>query len=76
MTAAPVSVVPRSLCARLMIHIIGDIHQPLHTATLFSAEFPKGDMGGNLFEIIYLKKKSYKELHEFWDAIVDQYSSI
>ena len=59
-----------------MIHIIGDIHQPLHTSALFSAEFPKGDLGGNLFEIIYLKKKSYKELHEFWDAIVDQFSSI
>jgi len=56
---------------RLMIHIIGDIHQPLHTSALFSKEFPKGDLGGNLFEIIYLKKKSYKELHEFWDAIVD-----
>jgi len=43
---------------------------------LFSEEFPKGDLGGNLFQIQYLKKKSYKELHEFWDAIVDQMGSI
>ncbi len=28
-------------------HLIGDIHQPLHTATLFSAQFPRGDRGGN-----------------------------
>lgn len=26
--------------------------------------------------IQYLKKKSYKELHEFWDAIVDQFGSV
>jgi hypothetical protein len=28
-------------------HLVGDIHQPLHTASLFSAQFPKGDKGGN-----------------------------
>jgi hypothetical protein len=74
--ADPVNLIPRSICMRLMIHIIGDIHQPLHTSALFSTEFPKGDLGGNLFEIIYLKKKTHKELHEFWDSIVDQYSSV
>lgn len=28
-------------------HLIGDIHQPLHTTSLFSAQFPNGDKGGN-----------------------------
>ncbi len=28
-------------------HLIGDVHQPLHTVSLFSAQFPKGDKGGN-----------------------------
>jgi len=28
-------------------HLIGDVHQPLHDASLFSAQFPKGDKGGN-----------------------------
>ena len=28
-------------------HLIGDIHQPLHDASLFSPLFPKGDKGGN-----------------------------
>lgn len=28
-------------------HLIGDIHQPLHDSTLFSAQFPHGDRGGN-----------------------------
>lgn len=61
---------------RLIIHIIGDIHQPLHTSTLFNDEFPKGDMGGNLFEIVYLKKKSLKELHAFWDSTAHIYGEI
>jgi S1/P1 Nuclease len=26
---------------------LGDIHQPLHTAQLFTVEYPKGDRGGN-----------------------------
>ena len=26
-------------------HIIGDLHQPLHAASLYSPEFPKGDQG-------------------------------
>ena len=28
-------------------HLVGDIHQPLHTTSLFSAQFPNGDKGGN-----------------------------
>ncbi|MGI4792290.1 MAG: S1/P1 nuclease [Janthinobacterium lividum] len=28
-------------------HLVGDIHQPLHDSSLFSAQFPKGDKGGN-----------------------------
>lgn len=61
---------------RLMIHIIGDIHQPLHTSTLFSELFPDGDMGGNKFEIVYLKKKSLSNLHSFWDSTSHLYGEI
>ena len=60
-----------------MIHIIGDIHQPLHATTLFSEdEFPAGDKGGNDFKIVYLKKKSLNNLHSFWDSSSHQYSEI
>jgi len=68
-------VIGKSICMRYIIHIVGDIHQPLHTATLFSKKFPDGDMGGNLFEITYPKKKSIKELHQFWDATAHKYSA-
>jgi hypothetical protein len=49
---------------RFIIHFIGDIHQPLHTATLYSREFPTGDQGGNL----YLIKGAYTALHPFYDS--------
>lgn len=31
---------------RLLIHIIGDLHQPLHTSSAISRTFPNGDQGG------------------------------
>lgn len=65
----------KSLCVRFIIHIVGDVHQPLHTATLFSDKFQDGDMGGNKFLITYPKKKSLKQLHGFWDYTANKYSS-
>ena len=32
---------------RLLIHYIGDIHQPLHAASRYTTVYPKGDEGGN-----------------------------
>lgn len=70
-----ITLIGKSLCMRFIIHIVGDIHQPLHTATYFSDKFPKGDMGGNLFDIVYPKKKSLKHLHTWWDACANKYSA-
>jgi hypothetical protein len=39
----------RSLNLRLLVHYIGDVHQPLHATSRYTADFPNGDMGGNLF---------------------------
>jgi hypothetical protein len=33
-------------------------------------------MGGNLFEIVYLQRKSLNHLHTFWDATAHQYSEV
>lgn len=52
---------------RFIIHFVGDLHQPLHAATLMSPQFqpPVGDMGGNLFNITGAQET---ELHAFWDG--------
>lgn len=60
---------------RYLLHLIGDIHQPLHTSSMFSAQFPDGDMGGNLFKILH-SNEEMKNLHALWDACVDQYGSM
>jgi len=30
-----------------LFHLVGGIHQPLHTAQLFTVEYPQGNRGGN-----------------------------
>lgn len=37
----------QNLHLRLLLHIYGDLHQPLHTISLFARDFPQGDAGGN-----------------------------
>lgn len=63
-------------------HLVGDVHQPLHATSRFSAAFPKGDQGGNLVCIgtefgtrtdkrTGEQKEACKgELHAFWDGLL------
>jgi hypothetical protein len=52
-----------------VLHLIGDIHQPLHCASLFCEQFPKGDKGGN--DSLYrLGAKRIIKLHPFWDDLL------
>lgn len=51
-----------------LIHIEGDLHQPLHTVSRISAEHLDGDQGGNLFSIIDPVSKSKITLHKYWDG--------
>ena len=36
----------RAWMARYLIHLAGDIHQPLHTTMMYNSTFPNGDLGG------------------------------
>lgn len=57
----------KALFARYLVHVVGDMHQPLHSVALFNSTFPSGDRGGNSIKII-LPDKSSQNLHSFWDA--------
>lgn len=48
------------------IHVVGDIHQPLHCSSLFNETYPKGDKGGNDFFV--MPKKAGVKLHAMWDG--------
>ena len=50
---------------RILVHVVGDIHQPLHAATRVSWQYPEGDRGGNL--VVLHKNPVAKNLHSYWD---------
>jgi hypothetical protein len=56
-----------SLC--WVLHLVGDLHQPLHAATLLSAKYPRGDMGGNS-QAIADASQIPLNLHSFWDQML------
>jgi hypothetical protein len=49
-----------------LFHLVGDIHQPLHSTSRYTTAHPNGDgdRGGNLFFITGKKNN----LHSYWDA--------
>lgn len=51
-----------------IMHLTGDIHQPLHAESRVTDANPNGDRGGNLF---VLTPKTISPLHTFWDRIID-----
>jgi hypothetical protein len=53
-----------------VIHLMGDVHQPLHTAALFSPQLPEGDQGGNKLFIKAEEGGKSFTLHSFWDWLV------
>lgn len=61
-----------------LIHLVGDIHQPLHCAELYSSQFPQGDMGGNKYDILYQESDGVKltNLHALWDSALALYPSM
>lgn len=53
------------LALRILVHVVGDIHQPLHATTKVSRDYPEGDRGGNLVKLH--KNHIAKNLHSYWD---------
>jgi hypothetical protein len=50
-----------------MLHLMGDLHQPLHNAARETKAFPNGDRGGNDFPL-----DGKMKLHKYWDDIPDE----
>ena len=60
--------VAKSYALRLLIHYLGDIHQPMHVEARFSDKYPTGDKGGNTFPLPY--HYEVDELHALWDKVI------
>ncbi len=58
----------KALC--WLFHLVGDAHQPLHAAKLFSAKFPDGDRGGTRYYVRAYSGGPTVSLHSLWDALL------
>ncbi len=55
----------KAIALRVLIHVTGDLHQPLHGAAKVSQAYPDGDLGGNLFHLG--ANPVADNLHSYWD---------
>lgn len=55
-----------------LLHLVGDVHQPLHASTRVSSIDPEGDAGGNLVKLDCSKC----ELHFFWDDLLGKQNNL
>ena len=61
-----------SFALRLVIHYVGDIHQPLHAEAEVNSTYPSGDQGGNKETVP--STNGVSNLHSIWDSIIYQYT--
>jgi hypothetical protein len=57
----------RAIALAWILHLVGDVHQPLHSSGRVTERDPDGDRGGNAFVLDDLESPN---LHAFWDMIL------
>jgi S1/P1 Nuclease len=60
----------KAIALAWILHLAGDVHQPLHASGRVTDEEPKGDQGGNTFSLTPPDAKPKENLHWYWDSIV------
>jgi S1/P1 Nuclease len=66
----------RAIALAWLFHLVGDIHQPLHTAQLFTVDYPNGDRGGNEICVRVTQAGQPMDLHRFWDGVITSSASL
>ncbi len=56
----------KGVALRVLLHVVGDIHQPMHATSRVSQRYPDGDRGGN--DVKLAKNPIAKNLHAYWDS--------
>jgi len=57
----------KKMALRLLVHLVGDLHQPMHTAR-------KEDLGGNRVNVTWFGSRS--NLHRIWDENLVEYQQL
>jgi hypothetical protein len=66
----------RAIAVAWLFHLAGDIHQPLHTAQIFTVYYPRGDQGGNEICVRVTPEGQPMNLHRFWDSVITSSSNL
>jgi len=61
-------VTDRAIGAAWVLHLVGDVHQPLHCSARVTTQEPQGDHGGNDFKL----DSANQSLHHYWDTMIDK----
>ena len=63
-------VTSKAMACAMILHLVGDIHQPLHCSTkyFFSHGEQRNDAGGNKEDVLNGPGELHFNLHAFWDA--------
>lgn len=63
----------KAFALRILLHLLGDIHQPYHNIGKLSHDHPLGDLGGNLTQVQY---GDIKNIHAFWDSTAGLFAQV
>lgn len=58
----------RAVYLSYLVHLIGDMHQPLHCESFYSDAYPNGDRGGN--DVYVRLPQGVSRLHPIWDGLL------
>lgn len=58
----------RAIALCWVLHLVGDIHMPLHSSTLYTRDTLDGDRGGNASHVLWNNK--VENLHSIWDGVL------
>lgn len=61
----------RAFMARYLLHVVGDVHQPLHSVLMYNSKHKGGDAGGNLIRITTTasSNSTNTNLHAYMDSM-------
>jgi hypothetical protein len=71
-----VSADKRAIALAWLLHLVGDVHQPLHTVQLFTREYPHDDRGGNDVCIRLAPGRAALDLHRLWDGVITSSNNV
>jgi hypothetical protein len=60
----------RAIAVAWLFHLLGDLHQPLHTVQLFTRAYPNGDRGGNDVCVRVAPGRAAIDLYRLWDGLI------